>query len=389
MSRPRIVSVDVLRGFALFGMILVHFHQAFRESVPGLKAGWGEDAIGWVVWWGVEQKAASTFAFLFGIGFAIVMRSALADGRALVPFYLRRLAVLAAIGVAVEAFTGYAILIHYAIWGVPLLLVRNWSSRSLIVLAIVAAMAFPLYRLGLGLYQVITESTVAPGRPGAGEAAVAATYGAEVIQRLGQMRASYLSWRVILPSVSFSLFLFGFLAVRHRVIEQPRESRRIIFGAMIAGLVSWLLYWLVLPRMPDAWFSWNRNAMFIKWGLGIVRDDWLAFTYVGGLLLLLTYRPAWIGRLAGFGTAGRMALTNYVLQAGVVYYLSSKFGLAAALRPYYYVLGAMTLCAALALFSRLWLSRFRYGPLEWVWRGLTYLRIPPLRIRVPAVELQA
>ena len=49
----------------------------------------------------------------------------------------------------------------------------------------------------------------------------------------------------------------------------------------------------------------------------------------------------------------------------------------------------MALCAALALFSRLWLSRFRYGPLEWVWRGLTYLRIPPLRIRVPAVELQA
>jgi uncharacterized protein len=218
---------------------------------------------------------------------------------------------------------------------------------------------------------------------------VAATYGAEVIQRLGQMRASYLSWRVIFPSVSFSLFLFGFLAVRHRVIEQPRESRRIIFGAMIAGLVSWLLYWLVLPRMPDAWFSWNRNAMFIKWGLGIVRDDWLAFTYMGGLLLLLTYRPAWIGRLAGFGTAGRMALTNYVLQAGAVYYLSSKFGLAAALRPYYYVLGAMALCAALALFSRLWLSRFRYGPLEWVWRGLTYLRIPPLRIRVPSVELQA
>ena len=62
MSRPRIVSVDILRGFALFGMILVHFHQAFRESVPGLQAGWGEDAIGWVVWWGVEQKAASTLA---------------------------------------------------------------------------------------------------------------------------------------------------------------------------------------------------------------------------------------------------------------------------------------------------------------------------------------
>jgi uncharacterized protein len=97
---------------------------------------------------------------------------------------------------------------------------------------------------------------------------------------------------------------------------------------------------------------------------------------MGGLLLLLTYRPAWIGRLAGFGTAGRMALTNYVLQAVAVYYLSSKFGLAAALRPSYYVLGAVALCAALVLFSRLWLSRFRYGPLEWVWRRLTYLRTP-------------
>jgi len=98
----RIVTLDILRGFALLGIIVVHFHQRFRSSWPAADRLPGEWLVGWTAWWGLEQKAWAAFAFLFGVGFAIFMRRAEAHGRPLVTLYLRRLAVLALIGIAIE-----------------------------------------------------------------------------------------------------------------------------------------------------------------------------------------------------------------------------------------------------------------------------------------------
>ena len=114
----RIATLDVLRSAALFGMILVHFHQRFRLST-NLEDFPGEPLIGWIVWLGVEQKAWGVFAFLFGAGFAILMRRAEARGEPVVAFFLRRMAVLALIGLAVHVFTDFQILIEYALPGSP------------------------------------------------------------------------------------------------------------------------------------------------------------------------------------------------------------------------------------------------------------------------------
>jgi uncharacterized protein len=127
-------------------------------------------------------------------------------------------------------------------------------------------------------------------------------------------------------------------------------------------------------------------GMLIENGFGIVSDQWLAFTYIGALVLLLAYRPQWTQRLALFGTAGRMALTNYVLQCVLIFLLSSPFALGLHLRPFYYALGAVLLFSATVVLSRAWLLRFLYGPLEWMWRSATYLRIPPLRRPATATQ---
>ncbi|HEX6251154.1 MAG TPA: DUF418 domain-containing protein [Gemmatimonadaceae bacterium] len=376
----RIETLDVLRGLALFGMIVVHFHQRFRVDGPTPNAWPGEWLIGWVVWWGLEDKAAAIFAFLFGVGFAILLRRASAAGRPLAMPYLRRLLALAVAGVLVEALTSFAILIQLALWGLPLLVVRNWSTRTLLVLVGVAALAEPLFHLGRAVNEVLDPVTAAATQEGARAAAAQAqTYAAEVMQRLGRMQRRYVTWRALIPGVTFTLFLVGLLAVRHGVLDAPRRHVRLILSAMVFGLASWLVFWLVLPRMPEAWYGWNDNAWPIRYGLGIVANQWLAFTYMGAVILLLAYRPAWTRRLDAFGVAGRMAFTNYVLQAAVVYYLSSRFGLGLRLRPYLYVGGAVVLFTLLALFSRLWLARFAYGPLEWGWRALTYLQLPQAR----------
>ena len=372
--------IDILRGIAMFGVIFVNFHQTFRLTVPESSVGPTEALIEWVTWIGFEQKAAATFALLFGIGFAIMLRSATAAGRNIVPFYLRRLGILALFGIAVEAFTGYAILLELALWGVPLLLVRNWSSRRLLVLAVASTLALPVYSLSLAARERMTGAQVAAESQSAASAGKPATYTAEVAGRLEQMERSYTSVRAIIPGSTFVLYLIGLLALRRGVFDEPRRHVRLITGAMAFGFLSWASYWLLLPFIPDAWTSWSRYAWPIRYGMGIVSDQWLAFTYVGALLLLLTYRQEWISRLRAFAAVGRTSLTVYVLQAIALYLLHSAFVLGLPLRPYLRVAISCALFVLLALASRYWLSRFRMGPLEWIWRAGTYLQLPPMKL---------
>ena len=260
----RIATLDILRGIALFGMIFLHFHQEFRLTTEGVAQYVGEELVGYIAWTGVEQKAWGTFAFLFGVGFAVLMCRAEQRGQPMLLAYLRRLGALALIAVAMDALTGFTVLLEYALWGVPLLFMRKWPTALLLVIALLSAFA-------------------------------------------------------------------------------PQAVGRLM-----------------------------------KTGLGIVNEQWLAFTYIGALTLLVAYRPQWTSRLVLFGVAGRMALTNYVTQCTVIFVLSSPFALGLHLRPYFYALGAIALFGVAVVFSHLWLSRFRYGPIEWMWRSATYLRVPPL-----------
>src|SRR5262245_39516101 len=126
----RLHALDILRGCALFGMILVHFHQNMRIEATRL-----EDLIGWAVFLLVEQKAWGTFAFLFGVGFAMLLMRLEARGVPVVTIYVRRMAALATFGVIAEVGFGFHILFSYACWGLPLLVVRRWSTRALLVTA--------------------------------------------------------------------------------------------------------------------------------------------------------------------------------------------------------------------------------------------------------------
>lgn len=385
-SPHRIAVLDILRGVALFGMIFVHFHQEFRLTSEGIALYPGESWIGYIAWFGVEQKAWGTFAFLFGVGFAVLMRRAEQRGQPVVALYLRRLAALAVIAVVLDALTGFTVLLDYAMFGVPLLFMRKWPAAILLAIAIVSAGSWAIEPFGMAVYEWATL-----GREGA-DAAMASrppprmrtpppppqTYGEFVGQRL-QMLKERLSHRSSwYPNSSFSLFIIGLLAVRRGVFDNPRRHVRVIAVFMAIGLGSWALFWWGLPHLPTAFASRFVGRM-MKTGLGIISDQWLAFTYIGAVVLLLAYRPQWTGRLAFFGVAGRMALTNYVTQCIVIFILSSPFALGLHLRPYFYTLGAIALFGVAVVFSHFWLSRFRYGPLEWLWRCATYLRVPPLR----------
>ena len=375
----RLHALDVLRGLALFGMILVHFHQKTRAEATGL-----EDLIGWGVWILVEQKAWGTFAFLFGAGFAILLRRLERRGTPIVAIYVRRLATLAVFGIVAEIGFGFHILFGYACWGLALLVMRQWSSRALLVAAAVSASARPIAAEIVAIHAWWTSAapppplTLASLSRAVDAAARQESYLALLSARWSLFAGAFhVSWRDILPDVNLALFILGLLAVRHGIFDAPKRHVRVIAGWMMFGAAAWACSWLVLPHLPAIPIPGAMSP--IEYGLGLVQDQWLCFTYIGAIVLLLAFRPAWTARLAIFGLAGRMALTNYLMQAAVLDALSSGYGANLKLRPFVYPLAAVVLFGAQVIISRAWLARYRFGPLEWLWRAATYARMPPSR----------
>ena len=375
VAGDRILSLDILRGLALFGMFVVHFHA--RSTEPGGL----EDLLRTVIWRLVESKSHGTFALLFGAGFAIQLRTAERRNRPFTAIYLRRLAVLLLFGVAAHAFFGFNVLVGYAVWGVPLLLIRKWSTRALIVTASLSMASVGLYHLAYQRYllrhggpaaiEAAYESARAVASTVNGARALAErqdSYAALIAARLAHMAWFYRQPFFFMPGATLTLFLTGVLLVRHGVFENPLAHSRVLTFLGAFGLVSWLAAnWLLERGGPDLLFL-------------VFHDQWLAFTYVSVALFLLARWPSLIGRLAPVGNAGRMALTNYLLQIATLDLLFSGYAIGLGrIRP------AAGFALALACFgievglSTLWLARFQFGPAEWLWRALTYGHMPPLR----------
>jgi uncharacterized protein len=382
----RLHALDILRGLALFGMILVHFHQTMRLEVTGV-----EDLIGWGIWILVEQKAWGTFAFLFGVGFAVLLRRLEARHAPVVAIYLRRMAGLACFGLIAQVFLGFHILLEYAMWGVALLVLRRWPTWLLLLTAAVAACARPLLfvLMTAGWWDAAAFAGARALRQAVRAAAAQPDYGPLLSARWALFLGTH-TWRNLVPDTNLALFIVGLLAIRRRVLDEPARHIRAIGGWMAFGAAAWAASWLLLPRLPEPGPAIDSASVLFAIMAGLLQDQWLCFTYIGAVVLLLVRRPIWTQRLALFGLAGRMALTNYMLQIVVLDVLASSYGVGLKLRPALYVVATVLLFAAEAGLSRFWLGRFRWGPLEWLWRTLTYARPQPIRREVaPALAIDA
>jgi uncharacterized protein len=171
------------------------------------------------------------------------------------------------------------------------------------------------------------------------------------------------------------------LGLRLGIFDHPEEHRRLIVSLMVFGGISWALN-LWLSSLPDAnaASSYLRGVALgrLRDGYGLIRGTWLAFTYIGAVLLLVAHDRAWLRRLSAFGWTGRMALTNYMIQIAILDLAFAPYAVGLTVTPLVGLVAAIALFLIDAGFSKLWLARFRYGPLEWLWRSITYARWQPL-----------
>lgn len=132
---------------------------------------------------------------------------------------------------------------------------------------------------------------------------------------------------------------------------------------------------------PGSYSGSTRTLVSKSWELGAMI---LALGYVAALTLMLE-KIEWKRRLSFLIPLGRMALTNFLLQAiaRTLVFESFGFGLAGKIDPFWRLMLALLVFVILIFISHWWFKRFRIGPAEWLWRSLTYLRFQPLRLNDP------
>ena len=385
----RVGVLDVLRGFALLGILMVNM-ASFRGPVFGeaaVAAGGLDRAATFLVAFAFEQKFYVLFSFLFGYGLSVQMFRAAAKGTPFVPRYLRRLLGLFLIGVshAVLLYTG-DILVTYALLGVILLLLRNARDRTLIVVAAALVTLTALMFVAGGILLGAQEG--AGFGAGSGietERSVEAYRGtpAEVVAERVREYPGALGFALLGQGpTALAMFLVGLWAGRRRLFERVEENlslfRRVLAVGLLVG-VPGVLVWAV--ERTNSGFAFDRG-FFLASAVDFATAPFLTAVYVAALTLLYQ-RSAWRVRLRVLAPVGRAALSNYPLQSLVAAMIFTAYGLALYGRvgaAAGFVLGLAIFAAQVPL-SAFWMRRFDFGPAEWALRSFTYAHLQPLRTR--------
>jgi uncharacterized protein len=380
-GEQRITLIDCLRGWALFGILMANmrgFHAPMDAYMEVHYWTWRPDYITQLlVDWLISGKFITIFAALFGVGFAIQMeRAATRIGG--IAFYRRRLAVLFLIGLVHALVLWWGdILTNYAICGFFLLYFRNSSQRRILIWAHI------LYWFIVVMFAGFYISTLFGGRlpdeSGNSMQEALRIYAHGSVREIFVLRFNdWVESNAFFPFLTriVGIFLFGVYIWRQGYLSDPvahmdwwRKAQRLGFIVGLTGnaVATWLeAAWHASPDRPDlAAVLWLIAASF-----GIPA---LSLGYVA-TIVRLWQDPAWQRRLLPFSYVGRMALTNYLLQSLIctTIFYSYGFGLYGRVGPLADIFLALAIYSAQVPFSRWWLSGHRYGPMEWLWRRLTY-----------------
>ena len=395
----RVVFLDVLRGAAIFGMFTVNmtadlpWGSMFREQPLGV----ADRAVMMLIDLLANGKFVTIFSFMFGLGFFLQLERARNRGVAFLGIYMRRLTALFLIAtVANVAGLGAEILIDYALFGLFLMLFYRLSARSLLIAAV---MIFALSFVSTNFEAVsnlinTAESAQAALMDESSGAEVSAEDVGKLIYANGSFMeiasynasklAAYLrSWAK--PPWGFSilgLMLLGGYVCRSGAIHDPvvrlKIARSVLPWLLGIGAPAMIVF-VYLDPWPSAdteLLSLIGDVAFWPFGAPV-----LGLAYVA-IITLAMEKDVYRRLLMPFAAVGRMALTNYLFHGFVIAFFTFQWGLGlyGDMGAFWGLMAMLAIFPFMVIASRWWIKRYRYGPMEWLWRTLTYGRIQSMRI---------
>ncbi len=405
-QQDRLVTIDALRGFAVMGILAMNIIAfAMPEWAYVTPAAYGGDSAADRITWFIsyvliDGKMRGLFSLLFGASMMLIIERAEAKGEDPKQVHYSRMAWLAIFGLAHYFLIWYGdILFLYAAIGSLAFLFRNWEARHLIKWGlIIYAAGFLLWGLQFGGLQLLHFLAAQPGAdPGlvkmANDIFMGPDFDADPSAVLAQMRGDYAGIAAgrfnefFMPAVL--VLQSGTETLPFMMIGMACKKNGFITGAWNRADYHRWIKKMVLPGLiiNTALGAWviaadykmvTALAALMAWGL--LPRIMLTVGYAAMLILLIRRLEgsAFLDRVAA---AGQAAFTNYlgtsILMTTIFYgYGLGLYGFVSRAELMLFVIGA---CAIMLLWSKPWLRRFRYGPLEWLWRSLARRQLQPMR----------
>ncbi|MFZ4122053.1 MAG: DUF418 domain-containing protein [Caulobacterales bacterium] len=390
----RIASLDVLRGLGVLGILMVNAvafawpWQAYQNPLNGPYPFEGGEVTGWFVTHVFfEMKFITLFTLLFGASLFLIggERSDAQKGATL----RRRLIWLTVFGLIHGALIWYGdILLSYALCGFVVLLCRSWRVSTLIRVGVSLFVIGEFATLALALLAFVPENAMSPDEMAAIGTAFWSPERATLMELSAQMRGGLLdvfwgnfhTWMDFFTG-SFLVFIFWRTA-----------------GLMLIGIALFKMGLLQGQGRASTYWTWIALGAFSLLVIGgqalvqiaqgfpfpegaglyqianFVLSPLVTLGYIGVVVLLL--RRGAMGFIGhALSAAGRMAFSNYIAQSLIMtglFFGARGLGLFGEATRVELIAIVVTIWVLQLIWSPLWLSKFHYGPLEWVWRKLTY-----------------
>lgn len=385
LEKKRYIILDALRGFAILGIILANFPEFSLWTFADPASHTANDRVlQALLTFFVDGKFYTLFSILFGMGFAIQLENA--EGK-LRTFY-RRMVVLLLIGLLHILFLWSGdILMLYAAMGMLLPLFRKLPTKGILAAAALF-LVLPVLSDALFGSRLADPIEAAQWRICGVYGITEANFGTwlsdarsyrEVFQFLLQGAVERM-WEFVSSHRYFKvlgLFLIGYAAGRERIFAdlerfKPLLKRILAVGLGIGAPIGLLYTWSTMNGHPWGQVPHSVFYLFSVYPMGLA--------YAAGFCLL--YNRKQEGKVwRAFAVPGRMACTNYLFQSvfGLCIFYGIGLGLGAKVNLLQTELIALGVYAFQIAFSSFWMKRFRFGPIEWVWRMLTYGKRLPLK----------
>ena len=399
--KERIFLIDGLRGFALLGIVLAHISGWFiAGGIPTAVWQKYQNDLGTAIanYFGgifIDGKFYTLFSFLFGLSFAIQLLQRKENDTKFIPRFMWRLVILFIIGFIHHLHWKGDILGIYAVLGFVMILFRNANDKILWIGILCFILNMPvIIRDTFQKTQPKEKPKTEKEQKIEGEKTEKETAHSYNILKKGtylevitqnfkdfkyKADFQFSSGRIY---ITLGFFLLGLWAGRKQLFENF-EGKKMLFkktmwSSLIANIV--IIAFFIIMEQVKLWEKIGDWANLIANFLYTVHCVSMTLFYISGISLLLNLKSMrWI--LDKFVFVGKMGLTNYLLQSiiGVILFYGIGFGLAGEFNAGWCYLIGIGIFILQILFSKWWLSKFNYGPTEWLWRSATYLKWQPMR----------
>lgn len=392
----RIVTLDVLRGFALFGILYAHMifwyaagplpqetYQLYKDVGSGIAVG--------IYLIFIIGKFFALFSFLFGLSFYIQIQGLINRQEPVISRFGWRLTVLGIIGVLHHTFWRADILSIYVPLGFLLLFFRNISNKTLLIIGALLVLNIPtkfaelisiILRGQLTLLDVDLKTLAAEYYAVVSQGSFTEMVKHNVQAINDKFVYQINSGRLL---ITFGFFLLGMLAGRmhwfENIASQSDFFKKVLKNSSLVLAIAVLLG----VALGAATFMFKINVEttpFAGWLGGFILEFLnvsLTLIYITGISILML-KPKWEARLTPLAAVGKMALTSYLMQSliGVFIFFNIGLGLFTKTSPGINALLCFAIFGLQIFFCRWWLQHFHYGPVEWLWRSATDFKWQPL-----------